>query len=231
MISWLETLIDFLNKNSGVITGVATVVLVAITWWYVRLTKLMLKSTNTPVIRLFLHNGRYDNISLCVENIGIGFARDITFTGDLSLKTTDRFSDVEDKPLKELEPFKSGVDYLGPGHKIETYLFHQSEMMNQPEHKFDIKVTYKDLANIPDHETFTFEIGNWNNTDQFSYPHTDDTANAIEKVAQQLERMEIHRSGQNKLENVSRSIFQKGDPKTTALQKIADALERMSPRK
>ena len=121
MISWLETLIDFLNKNSGAITGVATVVLVAITWWYVRLTKLMLKSTNTPVIRLFLHNGRYDNISLCVENIGIGFARDITFTGDLSLKTTDRFSDVEDKPLKELEPFKSGVDYVLPS-EIQTTL-------------------------------------------------------------------------------------------------------------
>lgn len=224
---WLETLIDFLNENSGAITGVATVVLVAITWWYVRLTKLMLKSANTPVIRLFLHDSE-NHVTLCIENIGPGFACDITFTGDLSFKTANRLTTTKGKPLKELEPFKSGISYLGPGHKIETDLFHWVDAENQPEHKFDIKVTYKDLANIPDHKTFTFEIGNWNNTNQFSYPHTDDTANAIEKVARQLERMERQRSGQKKLDRFAQSMLPRDDPKTAALQKIADALEKMS---
>ena len=81
MPSWLDAVIDFLNSNSGAITALATVILVAITWWYVRLTKMMLKASNIPVVRLFLHAGEYD-ITLCVQNIGIGFARDIKFTGD-----------------------------------------------------------------------------------------------------------------------------------------------------
>lgn len=45
----------------------------------------MLKAANTPLIRMFLHTRRH-NITLCVENIGTGFARDIKFTGDLSFK-------------------------------------------------------------------------------------------------------------------------------------------------
>ena len=76
-------LISWLNENSGAITAIATLILVGITGWYVYLTRQMLKVANTPVIRMFLH-ARGNSISLCVENIGTGFARDIKFTGDLS---------------------------------------------------------------------------------------------------------------------------------------------------
>ena len=40
---WLDSVINFLNDNSGAITVITTVILVIITWRYVRLTKLMLK--------------------------------------------------------------------------------------------------------------------------------------------------------------------------------------------
>ena len=37
--SWFEALVEALNKNSGAIQAVSTIVLVGITWWYARLTQ------------------------------------------------------------------------------------------------------------------------------------------------------------------------------------------------
>ena len=103
-------LISWLNANSGAITTIATLILVSITAWYVYLTRQMLKAANTPVIRMFLH-ARGHSISLCVENIGTGFARDIKFTGDLSFKPFKTIGESE-ATLEELEPFKSGIRVL-----------------------------------------------------------------------------------------------------------------------
>ena len=184
-MSWLEPIITFLNDNSGAITAIATVVLVTITWRYVQLTKQMLKAANTPIVRLFLHGSRH-SFTLCVQNIGTGFARDIKFTGDLSFKTLN-FIGESGVPLEELDPFNNGIEYLGPGHKIETFLFDREDLDRVPDHNFDITVTYKDLANIKAEKTFTFEIGNWGNTDQYGSPHTDETAEALEDIARILE--------------------------------------------
>jgi hypothetical protein len=175
--SGLDATIKFLNENNGIITAIAAVVLVSITWRYVRITKRILKATHIPIVRLFLHTDAYD-ITLCVENIGMGFARDIKFTGDLSFKPIRRIirrkykkQRVEaDRPLKELEPFKSGVGYLGPGHKIETFLLRRVDLNKLPNHTFDIVVTYKDLAGVKETKTFPFAIGNWNNRAQLDSP-------------------------------------------------------------
>ena len=223
-MSWLESIITFLNDNSGAITAIATVVLVAITGWYVRLTKHMLKATNTPIVRLFLHGSKH-SFTLCVQNIGTGFARDIKFTGDLSFKTFN-FMGESEVPLEELEPFNNGIEYLGPGHKVETFLFGREDLMSVPDHNFDITVTYKDLANIKDEKTFTFEIGNWGNTDQYSYPHTDETANALEDIARILENMGSDNLGSYSLNQTLSTI--QDTPKADALERIANALEKIS---
>ena len=152
---WLDSVINFLNDNSGAITVITTVILVIITWRYVRLTKLMLKASNTPVVRIFLHASGF-SITLCVENIGTGFAQDIKFKGDLSFKPTE----PGEATIGELNPFKDGIDYLGPGHKSETFLFHRGELTQLPNHTFPITVTYKDLAGFKDEKTFTdFTVG------------------------------------------------------------------------
>lgn len=146
MPSWLDSIFNFLNSNSGAMTVFITFALAGITFWYTYLTKQMLKSTNTPVVQLFLHDSG-NSITLCVQNIGIGFARDIKFTGDLSFKAFNRMESGE-TPLEDLEPFKSGIDYLGPGHKTETFLFHKEHLERVPNHTFEITVVYKDLADV-----------------------------------------------------------------------------------
>ena len=185
-MSWLASIITFLNDNNGAITALATVILVIITWRYVQLTKQMLKAANTPIVRLFLHGSRH-SFTLCVQNIGTGFARDIKFTGDLSFKTLN-FIGERGVPLEELHPLNNGIEYLGPGHKIETFLFDRLDLERVRDPNFDITVTYKDLANIKAEKTFTFEIGNWGNTDQYGSPHTDETAEALEDIARILEK-------------------------------------------
>ena len=218
----MESIINFLNENSGAITALATVVLVAITWWYVRLTKMMLKASNTPIVRLFLYSSQH-SFSLCVQNIGTGFAHDIRFTGDLSFKTLN-FMGESDVPLEELEPFNNGIEYLGPGHKIETFLFDRADLACVPDQTFDITVTYKDLANIKDEKTFTFDFGNWGKTDQFSSPQVDETANALEEIARILENMRSDRMGSDRYREMSTHVIK--DPQVETLERIADILEK-----
>lgn len=217
-------LISWLNANSGAITAIATLILVGITGWYVYLTRQMLKVANTPVIRMFLHTRR-DNITLCVENIGTGFARDIKFTGDLSFKPFKLIGESE-ATLEELEPFKSGIEYLGPGHKVEKFLFHSGDLQRVPNHTFDIIATYNDLGIAKEKKTFSFEIGNWDNTDQFGSPHADEVATAVEGVSGTLDRLISHRDGQDSMNRLAQQFIE--DPEIEILERIANALEKLS---
>lgn len=143
-MSWLESIIEFLNSNSGAITAIATVILVCITVWYVKVTKDILKISKKPVVILFLQGDGVD-IKLCVQNIGTGSASDIEFTGDLSFKPTF----PGDRPLKETEPFKSGINYLGPEYKIDVFMCERDEIKELPKHSFEIILRTLSLARKP----------------------------------------------------------------------------------
>ena len=133
-------------------TGTA-IFLAIITWRYVRLTNEILKATNKPEVILFL----YDNgggIYLNVQNIGAGYASDIKFKGNLSFKPTH----PGNQPLKETEPFKSGINYLGPEYKIDVYMCGQNEIKELPKDSFEIIVTYKDSTDITYQKRFPFDV-------------------------------------------------------------------------
>ena len=145
-------------------TGTA-IFLAIITWRYVRLTNEILKATNKPEVIIFL----YDNIggiNLCVQNIGTGYASDIKFTGDLSFKPTI----PSDRPLKEIEPFKSGISYLGPEYKINVYMCDGNKIKELPKHSFEIIVTYKDSTNIAYRKNFPFDVDSLVNSWQLMIP-------------------------------------------------------------
>ena len=124
-------------------TGTA-IFLAIITWRYVRLTNEILKATNKPEVKLFLRYSE-DFISLCVQNIGAGYAVDVGFGGDLSFKTIDRFG-RECKALKDIEPFKNGINFLGKEHKIDTDLCTSRYVPDLEKRSFKILVSYKDSA-------------------------------------------------------------------------------------
>ena len=87
IINSLESIINHLNSNSGLIAAIATVILVGITWRYVRLTDNLLKSTYRPQIVVSLHiswlpDSNVYNKYISVENVGTGVARNLIFGGD-----------------------------------------------------------------------------------------------------------------------------------------------------
>ena len=164
---------------SPFVTAAATIVLALITWWYVRLTQEILKATNKPEVILYLsdkgrppdpgesviHAMKNTIVTLCLHNVGTGYASDIWFSGDLSFQPT-----LSNEPLAAMEPFKSGLSHLGAEYKVDTPLFLIGEMTELPKQSFNIIVSYKDSTDTPCEKNFHFEVGNWGNSRQFISP-------------------------------------------------------------
>ena len=145
IINTLGSIIGYLNSNSGLIAAMATVVLVGITWRYVRLTDSLLKATYKPQIFVFLHYGEFIGSSgssihwqnICVKSIGAGLAREVMFGGDLSFKTEIS------TPLKEISFIKNGIDALAPGQEMDERV----RIKYEPDGEYPpvlITVAYKD---------------------------------------------------------------------------------------
>ena len=148
-------IIDWLNTNQGVVIGIAIVVLVGITGYYAYLTWRMLKANNTPEIAVSLcpHEAYIHCVMLCIENIGTGAARNIQFRTDLSFKPDG------ERALEEVGFLKKGIDYLGPGQKIEHFLVSVigklDELKKTP---LEFSVTYTDSAKQKDKYEHAFAL-------------------------------------------------------------------------
>ena len=134
---------DCLNSHSGAITAIATAVLVIVTIVYVIFTYRIVRATNQPEIMVSLRpHETYGYFAILrVENVGTGVARNVRFTGDLSLG----FQSIT--PFKDIGFLKNGIDLLGPGQKIEHCLgsiLENPEALKQP--PFEITVTYSDSS-------------------------------------------------------------------------------------
>ena len=143
---------DWLNSNSGAITAIATAVLAIIAVIYVIFTYRIVRATNQPEIMVYLrpHEVDVNFVVLWIENTGTGVAREVRFTGDLSLG----FQSIT--PFKDIGFLKNGIDLLGPGQKIEHCL---GSILENPEAlkraPFEITVTYSDsFANHEEKKIF-----------------------------------------------------------------------------
>lgn len=130
---------DWLNSISGAITAIATAVLAIFTIVYVWLTSRILRVMNHPEIVVSLRpHAIHPNVAvLWIENLGTGVARNVRFTGDLSLG----FKSLT--PFKDIGFLKNGIDVLGPGQKIDHCL---GSILENPEAlkqaPFELTVTY-----------------------------------------------------------------------------------------
>lgn len=174
---WLEIALACL-------TFLSTMILLGITWKYVRLTKQILQSTNKPKIMMFLR-ARKGRIYLCIQNIGVGYAMDVRFTGSLDFQPG-----FEEKQLKDIEPYKSGIDYFGSGHKIETFLFNNlssldiiTNALRGLEKPLEITVTYKNSSQKQeDPYNFKLNFSEWNDSRHFIMPAYDEISDALESI-------------------------------------------------
>ena len=151
-------IIGWLNANDGAIIGIVTIVLVIITSYYAHLTRKQLRTGNTPEIAISLrpHQAYIHCVMLCIENIGTGAARDIRFQTELSFKPDG------ERALGDVGFLKNGIDYLGPGEKIEHFLVSVIGKLDKlKETPLEIGVTYTDSVKLKRrHErTFCLDFG------------------------------------------------------------------------
>ena len=150
--------IDWLNEYNGAIIGLATVLLVVITGIYVYLTWRLLKANNTPEIAISLrpHEAHIPCVMLCIENIGTGAARKVQFQTDLSFKPDG------DSALEELGFLRDGIDYLGPGQKIEHFLVSVlGKLEDLKKVPLEISVTYTDSVRRTYQRDFRLDFGEY----------------------------------------------------------------------
>lgn len=148
-------IINWLNANSGAVIGIAAVVLVSITGYYAYLTWRVLKANDTPEIAISLrpHEAYLSCVMLRIENIGTGAARNIQFRTEFSFKPD------KEKALEELSFLKNGIDYLGPGQKIEHFLVNVVDKLDElKEARLDIGVTYADSMALKHKHERTFHL-------------------------------------------------------------------------
>lgn len=196
-MSWLKSFFDFLNNNSGAITALATVILVIITYWYARMTNKMVKALNNSEILINLQPDDKNPccINLCIQNIGTGAASELKFKGDLSFRPAL----YKLEPLSERGILKNGIDYLGPGKKLEIFLFYSQHMFqhvygtNKPisEHSIDITVKYKDTTNRKKEKSFLLTFDKWEKYGDFENDPVSQIARTLdERIAETLQEIE-----------------------------------------
>ena len=178
MFSGLGYVIDFLNSNAGVITAIATVVLIWLMRQYVKLTREIQIENDKPKVLVFLSHiylsYEVSTLELCVQNAGTGFAYDVKFAGDLSI-----YPNISHQPLAEYQIIKDGISHLAPGKAYHIPLFWQYEQSNLPQETLGIVVSYRDEKNRKCAETFHLNFRKFEGSDQSGNPPINGTAGPL----------------------------------------------------
>ena len=179
----MKGLMDLLTEYNIAIIGLCTILMVVLTSVYVYLTGRILKSTNCPEIVVYLcpSETHFYCLNLCVENVGTGLARDIKFTGNLS------FAPDHDLPLEKIGFIKKGIDYLGPGQKIEHFLVsvigREDLFKEQPKR---ISITYGGSGKSKENRDFYLDFSQLENLANLGEPPLVKVANATEGIEENL---------------------------------------------
>lgn len=178
-------IINWLNVNNGAIIGIATAVLVVVTICYTYLTWRLLKANDTPEIAISLrpHEGHIHCVLLCIENIGTGAARNIQFQTDLSFKPDG------ERALEKVSFLKHGIDYLGPGEKIDHFLVSVIGKLDKLKTTpLEIGVTYTDSVKLKRrHErVFSLDFGEDEGLATVGKPPLFEIATAIKEIQKDL---------------------------------------------
>lgn len=151
----LNSVVNFLNTNSGAILAITTLIYAIITGRMLLETKRMRQSQTEP--RVFINiqpDERAPSIlNLVIQNIGPGPAYDLRFTlePDLMLRTKQR--------LSEINMMKKGFKYLAPNQKVECIVANAREEATKKDHtNHYITVYYKNQIKKLKKETFVLDF-------------------------------------------------------------------------
>lgn len=151
--------LSIINFSSDYITAFATVVLVAITAYYARLTRKMLEETKkADGARIYLDLEIYGNtLELNIGNTGKTSAIDIKIEFVENLELLKECNNLD--KIKDLFPIKNGISYLAPDRIIQFDIEgFDSSKINENNSLLEFKIDYKDFLNNTNHLLYKLDL-------------------------------------------------------------------------
>lgn len=186
MLTWLQ-------DHSAAVAALSSLVLTVITGYYVYLARRLLKenqeirlAATRPELAIYIRpdEGEMSFVILCIENVGPGPAYDVTFTTNVDFKNGQR------SPLRGVGPFRQGLTYFPPHHKIEHFLTSVigklDDLKKQP---LEIVANYRDTVGGEYTRSFLIDFGELENLSRIGTPPLHDIAKAVKALQQDVNQI------------------------------------------
>ncbi|MBU1340431.1 MAG: hypothetical protein KKE44_04565 [Proteobacteria bacterium] len=186
----LLNILKFLNENSGAVNvifsglvTVATLVYAVLTWKLVTETRRMRKAqTDAKVtVRVEPREETLHLLKFIIANEGIGPAYDIKFEiVPIYLKKID--ASIREK-IQSFGFFNSGIEYLSPSQRIETFLTSVLEDFDSKiDTSFNIKISYKNSSKEYTEDLYLIDFSIFKGLTQVGKSNLYTIAQEIEKI-------------------------------------------------
>ena len=165
------------------IVAISTVVYAFLTWRLVSETKRLRVAQTEPMVSVSYHPREewINFIDFSIKNVGAGPALDIR------LEVDPDFEYVKDKWLSELNLFKNGLKYLGPGEERRFFLTSLTEdgdaKVGTP---FEVRVTYRGTIGGQKTDQFVINFSEWEGLMQLGKPPLHEIADSMKSLAKRL---------------------------------------------
>jgi hypothetical protein len=190
----MESILDFVNKNSGLfslifsaIVAVATVVYAILTWKLVSETRRMREVQTEPniAISLLRREDFIGFVDMLIQNIGLGPAYDVRFSLERDFKGGRR-----QKPLSDIGIFSRGLKYLPPNQKVQFFLTSMKEDYDEKlKTVIDLGVTYRNAVGKSYQQAFSLHLSELSGTVQVGKPPIHEIADHLKSIKEHLDNI------------------------------------------
>jgi hypothetical protein len=194
-MTWL---LDFLNRNSGALTALFSLVVSAATVFYAVLTRRLVSETArmreaqtepSVAIRIEPHEAHLNIIMLVIENVGPGPAYDVSLTCEPD------FIMHRAQPVSGLGFFKHGFKYLAPGQRLRTFLTSIAGKGDEisdlgGRYRFEIKVSYRSALGAKYKGSYPIDFLHLLGMSTLGTPPLHQIADNVKKLAESVSHLE-----------------------------------------
>lgn len=169
---------------SGIV-AISTVVYAFLTWRLVNETRRMRVAQTEPMVSVTHHPREEWNsfIDLRIKNVGTGPALDLRF------EVESDFEYYGSKKLSELNLFKNGLKYLGPGDERRFFLTSLTENWDaKVGTPLEVRVTYRGIIGNKKTEQFMIDFSEWEGIMHLGRPPLRQIADNVKELAQEFNR-------------------------------------------
>ena len=168
------------------IVAFSTVVYAFLTWQLVSETKRLRVAQTEPMVSVTYHprENWIALIDFSIKNVGAGPALDIRF------EVEPDFEYVESMWLSQLNLFKNGLKYLGPGDERRFFLTSLAEDGDaKVSNPFEVRVTYRGTIGHEKTDLFVIDFSELEGIEQLGTPPLHEIAKSLHEIADSMKSL------------------------------------------